>query len=1139
MSPTHINPAMASHLSSTTPAVYTATPNSLPSPAAAATPVTALSADDPADTPAFAPTAAIASSAASATCLSSSAASIAPAAKAITPYSTSTPTIAFDVSATHTAATIPSSEASTAISKPGPSTPTTIPSSDIPNAAEVFCANFETPAAPGTSSITPSARVSGPVVTAAATTFSAANTTTSATVACSETRPDTPTDTSTAVKSSNPTAHSTTCTGCSAEAAQKQQQTQQKQPAPTAPAQQQTLPPQVSQDPQKPPIQAPQPQTKPAPPPAQPPPPSLPPPEPQQEFVNPANLFVNPANLFVQTPLPAAPRSWFTSSQFDSSALSETVLDDLPPISEAPPTLPPENPPQSAASPSPAEPSQTAPSAPAPLQASGTPGVPSSTSAPSAPGAPKAASVSGKSTTPWQSSFQLQPSQPVKPEMQVQTPAKPKPSPKVEAKRALSAAKPPQTPKATPMVSRPVPSPITPQIMVPAPSQEFQAHLTKQPKKQQQQKKQTSQQTAERAAKPSKPPVDYQVLLLSLADEYLNAAHSLGSITALANDHLEVEQYYKLIATGLGCLEAVLKNWRLPPRHEALVRLRYARTLFEETDNDIEAETALSKGIDLCERNRMLDLKYSMQLLLARMLHKTNSKASLKAIDGMIQDVETYRHTAWEYAFRFLRVSLSLSSSSHQETLHALQHLNKITALSGRNADKAVSAMAAVIEALAHLQQGSGSDAIEQAQRAIASARSHQLNDELRNIPQLVTLIQMVDICCSVLEYDINSSSQKLKAMQDMIDQTLNDPIWRQDGSFSVPLNGKSPPGPSSMDTGDILQVENGTLFLSFTWLPQHDLYALSYFLSSVTLSAKNSHDGRKAEKYLDEGLRMVQGSFTSPQEISESMVTAAKRVEWRRSLYCNFLLQRVFLACSRTDWDLASQTLKELRQAMHDIGPINCTPIECLMEYAAGTIAQATGDLAAALKIFQSPLLSLSPTASKTSRNDPCRDTCILAALNTILIIRDPAHPSHSQLPTILEKLDTFCQHSPNKYIQAAYFLICATVHTDSTIQTKQHLQQALQSATAISNSQITCMTLTFMSWKYFRGVVGEQAEKSARAGRAMAKRANDRLWASVTDEMLADTLERQGKGEEARGVRDEGQRLIMGLPPDLKRSA
>lgn len=43
----------------------------------------------------------------------------------------------------------------------------------------------------------------------------------------------------------------------------------------------------------------------------------------------------------------------------------------------------------------------------------------------------------------------------------------------------------------------------------------------------------------------------------------------------------------------------VAQNWRLQPRVEALVRLRYARILFEETDNDLEAETALSKGVRL------------------------------------------------------------------------------------------------------------------------------------------------------------------------------------------------------------------------------------------------------------------------------------------------------------------------------------------------------------------------------------------------------------------------------------------------------------------------------------------------------------------------------------------------------------
>ncbi|GFF73422.1 hypothetical protein IFM61392_05848 [Aspergillus lentulus] len=687
-----------------------------------------------------------------------------------------------------------------------------------------------------------------------------------------------------------------------------------------------------------------------------------------------------------------------------------------------------------------------------------------------------------------------------------------------------------------PSASKPAPPVQTkkplPQVLVPAPSPEVQQKMQRQGSKKQVQR-QNAQQPVQ---KPTKPPIDYQVLLLSLADEYLKAAYGHGTMVALSRREMEIEEYYKLVATGLGCLEAVLKNWRLQPRMEALVRLRYARILFEETENDLEAETALSKGIDLCERNRMLDLKYSMQHLLARMLHKTNPKASLKAVDGMILDVEAYRHSAWEYAFRFLRVSLSLSTSAHQDSVSALQHLHKISNMANRQGDKAVAAISAVIEALAHLQHGTSSDAIEQAQRAVAVARSHQLNDELRHIPQLSTLVQMVDICCSLLEYDVNQSSQKLKVMQDLMDERLNDPNWRADGSFSIPLSGRSA-GPSSIDTGDILQVQNGTLLLSFNWLPQHDLYALCYFLSSITLSAKNSYDGRKAEKFLQEGIRMVKGSFKAPQEIAESMVSANRRVDWRRTLYCNLLLHQVFLACGRTDWDLANQTLKELRPIAEELGDQLPDTIQRLMEYATGALAQATGDLEAALSIFQSPLLSLSSITGKTARNDPRRDIAILAALNTILILRDPKHPSHSNLPSALALVESFCKGSPNKYIQAAYYLVCATVQTESTIQTKQYLQQALQSATAISNSQITCMTLTFMSWKYFRGVVGEQAEKSARAGRAMAKKANDRLWVSVTDEMLAETLERQGKSEEAEGVRDEGHRVMTGLPPALKR--
>jgi hypothetical protein len=266
--------------------------------------------------------------------------------------------------------------------------------------------------------------------------------------------------------------------------------------------------------------------------------------------------------------------------------------------------------------------------------------------------------------------------------------------------------------------------------------------------------------------------------------------------------------------------------------------------------------------------------------------------------------------------------------------------------------------------------------------------------------------------------------------------------------------------------------------------------------------------------------------------------MSAQTRFEWRRLLYCNLLLQLIFLASGRTDWELAGRTLKELRQAGADLGDDVPSTLQCLMEYAEGIIAQGVGDLEKALSVFQNPIFALPSFVSRTVRNDPRRDTAILAALNTILILRDPSHSSHPRLPSVLSVVEPFCQGSSNKYIQAAYYLVCATVQTESTIKTKQHLQQALQSATSICNSQITCITLTFMSYKYFRGVVGEQSEKSAKAGRAMAKKARDRLWVSVADEMLAETLERQGKAPEAKAIREEGDRVMASLPQALKRS-
>ena len=55
------------------------------------------------------------------------------------------------------------------------------------------------------------------------------------------------------------------------------------------------------------------------------------------------------------------------------------------------------------------------------------------------------------------------------------------------------------------------------------------------------------------------PPLDYALLLLSLAEDYFAIAHGEGSLAGLRQGKGRMQTYYGLIATGLGCLEAVLK----------------------------------------------------------------------------------------------------------------------------------------------------------------------------------------------------------------------------------------------------------------------------------------------------------------------------------------------------------------------------------------------------------------------------------------------------------------------------------------------------------------------------------------------------------------------------------------------------
>jgi hypothetical protein len=98
------------------------------------------------------------------------------------------------------------------------------------------------------------------------------------------------------------------------------------------------------------------------------------------------------------------------------------------------------------------------------------------------------------------------------------------------------------------------------------------------------------------------PKFDKVSVLLCIAEDCFARAAAAVKDLARRLDEKGVREYHKLISTGLGCLEAVLQFSKLAPRVEARVRLRYAAILVEETENWTEAETALTKGMALCEK---------------------------------------------------------------------------------------------------------------------------------------------------------------------------------------------------------------------------------------------------------------------------------------------------------------------------------------------------------------------------------------------------------------------------------------------------------------------------------------------------------------------------------------------------------
>lgn len=619
-------------------------------------------------------------------------------------------------------------------------------------------------------------------------------------------------------------------------------------------------------------------------------------------------------------------------------------------------------------------------------------------------------------------------------------------------------------------------------------------------------------------------------LLISLAEEYFDAAHELAPAAVLAMTTTNVEIYQKLIATGLGCLDTALKRVRLAPRLEANIRLRFAAVLLEETDNSMEGETALSKGITLCERNHYHDLKYAMQFLLAQFMAKKNPKASVKALDGYISDAEAYQHFSWVYAFRFLRATQSLASGTLTDNHAAVHHLRAIAATADQQDDKAICVTASLMEALAYLKTP-GPDAVEQVQRQIAAARAHQVDESCRII-QLEGLAHILDVASSIRQGNSANMMQKLKYMQDMMDDTLKDTAWStSSGIISVPIKRTSKSSSIiSQDTRMILGIGNdGGDNLMMTFLNKKDAYSITLLLCGMVLLHRNSGD-QKGFKYLSAGLEYMEEGKMPVKILPGLLPDLAARRRWRGLIQCYFHVYIAFCSAGLADWAKVKDCIDKLHITAGTFEITLKGPLECLTLYLTGAYHQGIGAFDTALQIFGNQRFHLPSSKSTFTSFDEQveRDIALLAALNTLWILQDKPRQDSNSNVVLMERLRQLCEHHPNKDIETAFYLIAATINTNpptELFKIKAYLRSALSGAQMTGNTQFLCITLNVMCSRFFSGVIGDQAEKSAKAASVQAQKSGNVLWMSVADGMLAQCYDVQGKKVEAQMAMEQAR--------------
>ncbi|EOO01504.1 putative 75k gamma secalin protein [Phaeoacremonium minimum UCRPA7] len=540
----------------------------------------------------------------------------------------------------------------------------------------------------------------------------------------------------------------------------------------------------------------------------------------------------------------------------------------------------------------------------------------------------------------------------------------------------------------------------------------------------------------------------------------------------------------------------------------------------------MEAETALTKGIALCEKHRFQDLKYSMQFLLLKVLFRRNRKAAFIAVDKQISESLTYKQIQWVYAFRFLRASFSLQSGTPADA-PALENLRSISGIASHRQDRAIFMVTALLEGLTHLKSRKA-DSIVRVQTCIAEASKFQ-SDPSFHIPQLEVLRLLLDLACDLQEKNPGGSLSKMKALQARMDELIKTSDW--DASLTelvLPMKKQSGLSQTiSEDTGTILRPgRDDHDFLVLSFVTKLQAFVLAYCFSGVALLYKSSTSMTSSELW-EEALGMLAKSHTQMRGRPASLQGAIEHVDWAGEVSSYIYILIGLTSATHSNWSKAKECIDKVENNKSPLGQT----LELLALYLSGCYYQGVAKLDQALQIFEDPRFNIDGSAAAFGGSEPGpAEVSVLAALNRLWIMQEPSHRDDYKTAELIEQLRPYCMDSPNKEIQIAWNLVLAAIHTNPALsinQVKKHIQEGLKSSQHTNNTHCLSIALNIMRYRLFENVVGDQAVKSARAGSVQAEKSGNLLWMSVADGMLSQSYEMQGAVAEAQAKRESGTRF------------